>query len=116
MKQELPLAGIRVFEFGGSIAGPFASWILAELGAEVTKIERPEGDDARAWGPPFWKGSSTMFHAINRNKDPISLDLKDPEVVADLHRQISEKADVVVQNLRSGALAKLGLSAESLIA
>ena len=116
MQQELPLSGIRVFEFGGSVAGPFAAWILAELGAEVTKIERPEGDDARAWGPPFWKGASTMFHAINRNKDPVSLDLKDPQVVADLHRQIVEEADVVVQNLRPGALAKLGLSAESLMA
>ncbi len=59
MPQELPLSGIRVFEFGGSVAGPFAAWILAELGAEVTKIERPEGDDARGWGPPFWKGAST---------------------------------------------------------
>ncbi len=116
MKQELPLSGIRVFEFGGSVAGPFATWILAELGAEVTKIERPEGDDARAWGPPFWRGSSTMFHAINRNKEPIGLDLKDPEVVAGLHRQIVEEADVVLQNLRPGALAKLGLSAESLMA
>ena len=52
MPQELPLSGIRVFEFGGSVAGPFAAWILAELGAEVTKIERPEGDDARGPAPP----------------------------------------------------------------
>ncbi len=116
MPQELPLFGIRVFEFGGSVAGPFAAWILAELGAEVTKIERPEGDDARGWGPPFWKGASTMFHAINRNKDAIALDLKDPEVVSKLRRQILEEADVVVQNLRPGALERLGLGAESLMA
>ncbi len=116
MSQDLPLSGIRVFEFGGSVAGPFAAWILAELGAEVTKIERPEGDDSRGWGPPFWKGGSMMFHAINRNKESVALDLKDPEVVADLYRQIVEEADVVVQNLRPGALAKLGLSAESLMA
>ena len=113
MQNELPLSGIRVFEFGGSVAGPFAAWILAELGAEVTKIERPEGDDARGWGPPFWKGASTMFHAINRNKDAIALDLKDPEVVSKLRRQILEEADVVVQNLRPGALERLGLGAGS---
>ena len=76
--QALPLSGIKVFEFGSSVAGPFGAWILAELGAQVLKVERPEGDDARHWGPPFWNGTSTLFHALNRNKQSIRVDLKDP--------------------------------------
>ncbi len=60
----LPLNGVRVFEFGSNVAGPYAGWILARLGAEVIKIERPGGDDARSWGPPFWNGASTMFETV----------------------------------------------------
>lgn len=116
MSETLPLSGITVFEFGSNVAGPFASWILAELGADVTKIERPEGDDARSWGPPFWNGSSTLFHSINRNKKSVSLDLADPDVAARLRKRIAEEADVVVQNLRPGALARLGFAPQTLLA
>ena len=114
--QALPLSGIKVFEFGSSVAGPFGAWILAELGAQVLKVERPEGDDARHWGPPFWNGTSTLFHALNRNKQSIRVDLKDPEIVRALRTRIVEEADVVLQNMRPGAMERLGLSAEDIIA
>ena len=116
MPNELPLKGIRVFEFGSNVAGPYAGWILAEMGAEVIKIERPEGDDARSWGPPFWNDSATLFHTVNRNKKSCSVDLKNQRAVASLRERIRHQADVVVQNLRPGVAAELGFSAESLTA
>ncbi len=111
---ELPLSGIQVFEFGNNVAGPYAGWILAEMGAEVTKIERPEGDDARSWGPPFWNGSATLFHTVNRNKRSCAVDLKDPAPAGQLRERIRREADVVLQNLRPGVAAGLGFSAETL--
>lgn len=111
----LPLAGIRVIEVAQNIAGPFAGEILATLGAEVIKVERPEGgDDARGWGPPFWRGMATTFHAMNRNKRGITLDLKRPESIAWLRARIAE-ADVLVQNLRPGVMDELGLDAPTLM-
>lgn len=110
----LPLSGVRVFELCGNIAGPYVGWILAELGAEVFKIERPEGDDARGWGPPFWHGSSTIFHAINRNKKSLRLDLKDAATAESLQRRIVAEADVVVQNMRPGVVERLGFGAVAL--
>jgi len=110
----LPFTGIRMFEFGSNVAGPYAGWILAQLGAEVIKIERPEGDDARSWGPPFWHGASTTFHAVNSNKQSLCVDLKDPAAAARLRSRIVEQADVVLQNQRPGAMAKLGFSAAEL--
>jgi crotonobetainyl-CoA:carnitine CoA-transferase CaiB-like acyl-CoA transferase len=107
------LEGLRVVEIGQALAGPMAGEVLAHLGADVVKIERPEGDDARRWGPPFWKGTSPGFLAVNANKRSIALDLKDPEAVAWLITLIGE-ADVVVQNLRPGAIDELGLGAETL--
>jgi len=115
MAEALPLEGITVVEFGGSIAGPFGGWVLAELGAEVFKIERVEGDDSRGWGPPFYQGGSSMFHALNRNKRSVVADLTDPEAVDKLKRFIVDKADVVLQNLRAGALVRFGLGAETLL-
>ena len=116
MTKELPLSGIRVVEFGGNIAGPFGGWVLAELGADVIKIERPEGDDARAWGPPFWRDAATMYHSLNRNKRSVAADLTDPETVVKLKRYIVEQADVVLQNMRAGVLERLGFGAEALLA
>jgi crotonobetainyl-CoA:carnitine CoA-transferase CaiB-like acyl-CoA transferase len=116
MVKELPLAGIRVVEFGGNIAGPFGGWVLAELGAEVVKIERPEGDDARGWGPPFWREASSMYHSLNRNKRSVVADLTDPDTVAKLKRYIVERADVVLQNMRAGVLERLGFTAAELMA
>jgi len=111
----LPLAGIKVVEIGQNLAGPYAGEVLATLGADVVKVERPEGDDARGWGPPFWRGTSAIFHTINRNKRSITLDLKDPSAVAWLKDYLAE-ADVLLHNLRPGAMAELGLDAESLCA
>ena len=83
----LPLAGIRVVEIGHSVAAPYAALILAELGAEVIKLERPgHGDDARAWGPPFIDEMSAVFHALNRLKRSVTLDLKSPQGVDKLKR------------------------------
>lgn len=111
----LPLQGIRVVEIGQNIAGPHASAILASLGADVLKIERPEGgDDARGWGPPFWRGMATTFHAMNRDKRAITLDLKDPAAITWLKGYLAD-ADVLVQNLRPGVMDELGLDAATLL-
>ncbi|HWB45384.1 MAG TPA: CoA transferase [Hyphomicrobiaceae bacterium] len=110
----LPLTGVKVIELAYNVAGPYAGFILAMLGADVLKIERPEGgDDARGWGPPFWKGASSTFQALNINKRAITLDLKDPAHVAWLKDKIKD-TDVVVQNLRPGVLEELGLGARAL--
>lgn len=112
---ELPLEGIRVVEVAQNLAGPMAAEILAHLGADVIKVERPEGDDARKWGPPFWKGVSPGFLAVNANKRGITLDLKDPQAVAWLMDFLGG-ADVLVQNLRPGSLEELGLGPDVLLA
>lgn len=114
--QAQPLKGIRVVELGQNIAGPYASGILSALGADVVKIERPgTGDDARGWGPPFWRGTATTFQAMNHGKKSIALDLKDPAHRKWLMDFVSE-ADVFVQNMRPGSLAELGLGPEVLCA
>jgi crotonobetainyl-CoA:carnitine CoA-transferase CaiB-like acyl-CoA transferase len=109
----LPLTGITVVEIASNLAGPVAGEVLAHLGADVVKVERPEGDDARGWGPPFWKGTSPAYLAVNANKRGITVDLKDPTAVARLLALI-DRADVLVQNLRPGTLEELGLGAEAL--
>lgn len=111
-----PLKGIRVVEIAQNIAGPYASEILSALGADVVKVERPgTGDDARGWGPPFWRGTATTFQAMNHGKKSIALDLKDPADLQWLHGFVRE-ADVFVQNMRPGALAELQLGPELLCA
>ena len=109
-----PLAGVRVVDLTTSIAGPYCTLILAALGAEVVKIERPgAGDDTRAWGPPFWEGESTAFLAMNAGKRSLAVDLADEDgrqVVAGL----VEGADVFVQNLRPDRADRLGLGFEAL--
>ncbi len=110
-----PLSGVTVLEIGHSLAGPYAGLILAELGAEVIKVERPgKGDYARDWGPPFVDGAATTFHTANRNKRAISMDLQDSETVDRLRALIRDEVDVVLHNLKYGALERLGLAAESL--
>jgi crotonobetainyl-CoA:carnitine CoA-transferase CaiB-like acyl-CoA transferase len=111
----LPLTGITVVEVGQNLAGPYAAEVLAHLGADVVKIERPEGDDARGWGPPFWKGVSPGFLAVNANKRAVTVDLKDAEAAGRLVEWIG-KADVLIQNLRPGSLDALGLGPEALLA
>src|ERR1041385_8148990 len=116
MLEGLPLSGVRVFEFGSNLAGPYAGWILAQMGAEGIKIERPEGDDARGWGPPFWNGAATLFQTVNRDKQSLCVDLKNPEKATALRDRILQEGDVLVQNMRPGVAAELGFSAESMIA
>ena len=111
----LPLAGIRVVEIAENLAGPFAGQVLALLGAEVLKVERPEGDNARGWGPPFHEGMATTFHAVNQNKHSVTLDFRKPDDLAWVRARIAA-SDVVVQNMRPGSLEKLGLGAEALCA
>ncbi|HAM56600.1 MAG TPA: hypothetical protein DCQ64_14880, partial [Candidatus Rokubacteria bacterium] len=112
----LPLEGLNVVEIAQNLAGPFAAEILAHLGADVVKVERPEGgDDARGWGPPFWHGISPAYLAMNTNKRGITVDLKDPQDVAWLANYIA-RADVLIQNLRPGVVEELGLGADALMA
>jgi crotonobetainyl-CoA:carnitine CoA-transferase CaiB-like acyl-CoA transferase len=106
-----PLAGIVVVELGHSIAAPACGQILGDLGAEVVKIEKPKGDDARAWGPPFADGASATFNWVNRNKRSVVCDLRDEKQRLALADFIVARADVVLQNLRPGQAAKLGLDA-----
>ncbi len=104
----LPLEGTRVLDLTRILAGPFATQKLADMGAEVIKIERPgSGDDTRAWGPPFASGHSTYFLSINRGKRSVELDLKHPTGKEALRRLI-RKADVLIENFRPGVLEKLG--------
>lgn len=107
---------MRVFEIGTSVAAPYAGLILASLGAELVKVERPEGDDARHWGPPFWHGASSIFQVFNVNKKSVVVDLKDPEALAGLRRLIVETGDAVLQNMRPGQVEKYGLDATTLLA
>ena len=111
----LPLAGVSVVELCHSVAGPYAGSILADLGADVIKVESPDkGDYARDWGPPFAHGTSTLFHVLNHNKRALALDLRDRITVERLIAFILNHADVVLQNMRPGAIDKLGLSAAAL--
>jgi crotonobetainyl-CoA:carnitine CoA-transferase CaiB-like acyl-CoA transferase len=107
------LAGVRVLDLTTSIAGPYATMMLADMGAEVIKIERPgAGDDTRAWGPPFLEGESLWYHSVNRNKASMVLDYSGSEgraVLEDLIRV----SDVVVTNQVPRVQAKLGVDYES---
>jgi crotonobetainyl-CoA:carnitine CoA-transferase CaiB-like acyl-CoA transferase len=109
-----PLDGVRVVDLSTSYAGPTATMYLADLGADVIKVERPgHGDDARAWGPPFVGGQSAWFDSANRNKRSIALDLRAPGG-ADVLHDLLDRADVLVANLNPGKLASLGLDPERL--
>jgi crotonobetainyl-CoA:carnitine CoA-transferase CaiB-like acyl-CoA transferase len=112
-----PLCGITVVEIGHSVAAPYAGMILGELGAEVIKVENPKGGDAcRGWGPPFTDGTATAFHAFNRAKRGVTIDLGDPAQVEKLRGLIRERADVLIHNLKYGTLDRYGLSAAALTA
>lgn len=109
------LDNLRVVDFSRVLAGPFATMMLGDLGAQVTKIERPgSGDDTRAWGPPFDDaGDATYFQAVNRNKDSIALDLAEPEDLQSAVR-LAVEADVLVENFRPGVMDRFGLGYDSL--
>jgi crotonobetainyl-CoA:carnitine CoA-transferase CaiB-like acyl-CoA transferase len=108
-----PLQGMTVLDFSRLFAGPYATMMLADLGAEVVKVESPVGDDARRFGPPFLGGEGMNFMAVNRNKRDIVLDLKVPEAVEVAHA-LAANADVVVENFRPGVTKKLGIDYETL--
>src|SRR5258706_7270198 len=108
------LAGVRVLDLTGSIAGPYATLLLADLGAEVIKIERaPGGDDTRAWGPPFLDGESLWFLSVNRNKKSVVLDIAKPDGLAVLH-ELVRQSDVVAVNQPPRVATKLGTDAATL--
>jgi crotonobetainyl-CoA:carnitine CoA-transferase CaiB-like acyl-CoA transferase len=110
----LPLAGARVLDLTTSIAGPLCAEILAALGADVVKVERPDtGDDGRAWGPPFWNGESAMFLAVNAGKRSLAVSLSD-ERGRDVVLRLADGADVFLQSLRPGRAERLGLGPETL--
>ncbi len=111
------LGPIRVLDFSRVLAGPFATMMLADLGAEVTKVERPGiGDETRSWGPPYDQaGEATYFQSVNRNKTSVALDLGSPAGLAHA-RSLAEGADVLVENFRSGVMDRLGLGASRLCA
>ncbi|MEK9776695.1 MAG: CoA transferase [Quisquiliibacterium sp.] len=109
-----PFAGLVVIELGHSVAAPFAGQILGELGAEVIKVEKRDGDDARKWGPPFVEGASTFFQSLNRNKASVVCDLRTEADREALVALIRDRADIVIQNLRPGQTESLGLDGESL--
>ena len=109
-----PLSGIRVLDLTSSLAGPTATEILGALGADVIKVEHPgRGDEARAWGPPFFEGGSVMFFSANAGKRSLARDLATPAGVATLLR-LAETADVAVQSLRPGTAERLGVGPDDL--
>jgi crotonobetainyl-CoA:carnitine CoA-transferase CaiB-like acyl-CoA transferase len=115
MERPGAMDGIRVADFSRVLAGPLATMILGDLGADVVKIERPDtGDDTRAWGPPWSAdGDSSYYLSVNRNKRSIALDLKDP-ADRDLARAIALRSDVVIENFRPGVMARAGLDHDTL--
>ena len=110
----LPLEGVRVLDLSRVLAGPYATMMLADLGADVLKVEHPErGDDTRHWGPPFAGGESAYFLSVNRNKRSVGVDLKS-EAGLEKVKELAASADVLIENMRRGALAKIGLGYEVL--
>lgn len=110
-----PLGDVRVIEFGDGISGPFCGLQLAELGADVVKVENPQGGDSLRQWPPITQGYSESFAALNRNKRSVALDLKSPSG-REAARHLALSADVVVENLEPGSLGKLGLDYAALSA
>ena len=111
---EQPLSGIRVLDLSRILAGPYATMMLGDLGAEVIKVERPgTGDDTRTWGPPFLGGESAYYLCCNRNKKSIVIDLKRPAGV-EVVRELAKVSDVLVENFTPGIMERLGLDYETL--
>jgi len=111
--RQLPLDGLTVIELGQAVSSPLCTMLLGDLGADVIKIEPPQGDPARGYGPPFVAGESPYFLSVNRNKRSIVIDLKHPEG-ARLARDLAARADVLVTNFRPSAMHRLGLDEPTL--
>ncbi|KAL7636490.1 UNVERIFIED_CONTAM: hypothetical protein RMT77_013265 [Armadillidium vulgare] len=109
-----PLSGIKILDFTRVLAGPFATMILGDLGANIIKVEKPGGgDDTRLWGPPFVGNESAYFFSVNRNKKSIVLDLKTPKG-SEIARNLVQRSDILVENFVPGVMEKLGLDYDSL--
>lgn len=107
-----PLDGLVIADFSRVLAGPLVTMTLADLGAEVIKVERPgAGDDTRSWGPPYSQTGATYFESVNRNKRSLTLDLRNEDDLT-LAQELADRADVVVENFKTGGLAKYGLGYE----
>ena len=110
-----PLDGVLVADFSRILAGPYASMLMADMGADVVKVESPGGDDTRTWVPPVRDGESTYYLGVNRNKRSVALDLRDDHDNA-LARELAARADVVMENFKPGGLAKYGLDYDAVSA
>ncbi|MDQ5826655.1 MAG: CoA transferase [Chloroflexota bacterium] len=108
-----PLADIRVLDMSRVLAGPYCTMMLGDLGADVIKVESPEGDDTRRWGPPYQGGESAYYLSCNRNKRSVVLDL-DSEEGRDVARRLASRSQVLVENFRTGTMEKWGLGYEQL--
>ncbi len=108
------LAGIKVIDLTRVLGGPYCTMILSDHGADVIKIEPPQGDEVRDWGPPFHEGDASYFIGVNRNKRAIALDLGKPEGKAVLLRLL-DGADVLIENFKPGAMEKWGLGYEAVL-
>ena len=112
-----PLQGLKVIELARILAGPWAGQTLADLGAEVIKVEAAQGDDTRAWGPPFITNgdeeTASYFHSCNRGKSSVIIDLRDPDD-QDRLRDLIKDADILIENFKVGGLAKYGFDYDSL--
>jgi crotonobetainyl-CoA:carnitine CoA-transferase CaiB-like acyl-CoA transferase len=107
-----PLAGVRVVDFSRVLAGPYCTMVLADLGADVVKVERPEGgDETRAWGPPFVDGEAAYYLSVNRSKRSCAIDLGDP-AGRELALELCAQADAVVENFKAGGAVRLGVGYE----
>jgi len=110
-----PLSGVLVADVSRVLAGPYATMLLADIGADVVKVESPTGDDTRTWMPPVRDGESTYYLAINRNKRSIALDLADDTDRA-AARELARRADVLVENFKPGGLARFDLDYDTVAA
>ena len=110
-----PLSGIRVLDLSRVLAGPYCTMVLGDLGAEVIKVEPPEGDETRSWGPPFAGGESAYYLCVNRNKRGMTINLKTENGQAIL-RELARTSDILVENFRPGTLARFGLDFEAVSA
>src|ERR1044072_9397505 len=110
-----PLSGLLVADFSRILAGPYATMLLADLGAEVVKFDAPSGDDTRSWQPPVRDEIATYYLAVNLNKRSVALDLKDDGDVA-LARELAGRADVMIENFRPGGLDRYGLGYDDVAA
>src|SRR3954453_16915723 len=109
-----PLAGLLVADFSRVLAGPYATMLLGDLGADVVKVERPRtGDDTRSWGPPWRGDDATYYLGLNRNKRSVALDLGDPSDRA-LAGALARRADVLIESFRPGLMASWGLDGDTL--